>query len=604
MKEQVQNIIIILLIVNYCHGGEIHKVIGEDTDQCPPWFVYNPTTKECECYNSPSTNNIVKCTKEGALLRLGHCMTYQSGEGVFVSPCYYRRNDDHNITKGMYIRLPESLTELNEFMCVPLNSEGVACSECINEFGRPVMSREFTCSNCTNAWYGLPLYLFMEFVPITAFYFIVLLFNVNMTSAPMLAYVFFCQVSVSVLVRLQNFAFDASHISNFLTVLITFYGFWSLDFCRYVLPPFCVSPNLHSIHIISLHYISAFYPLCLIGITWFLIKLHTQDIRPITWLWSKLNQCLLKCTGTKVEVKNTLIDVFATFFLLSYAKLAFTGFTLLSFGTTFNLNNGTLASAFHLEFDPSIGFFSNGHLPFVVVAITIFTIAIIPLTLLLVLYPVQRIRSLLFLCRPSNRAMASVNIFVEKFYNSYRDGLDGGKDMRSLASLYFFLRLIINIVFIHQIPLSASFTFVTILYAGCSLLIAIVRPYKEVFMNTIDSLILANMALISVLLDNFIAAQDNGNALGAVYFVAGGILATLPMLGMIGVISSKIIKKLMKRMPVKNKLCCLQKKRKDDKEAHQQTTPESADDCELPHRILHTEEYEEERATASMQEQT
>lgn len=32
---------------------------------------------------------------------------------------------------------------------------------------------------------------------------------------------------------------------------------------------------------------------------------------------------------------------------------------------------------------------------------------------------------------------------MEKFYSCYRDGLDGGKDMRFLASFYFLLRILV-----------------------------------------------------------------------------------------------------------------------------------------------------------------
>ena len=438
MMNQIYNIIILLLVCS-CHGDETQQAISEDVYHCPPWFVYNPTTKQCECYNSPSTNSIVKCTKEGALLRLGYCMTYEAGEGVFVSPCNYRITSDHNITEDKYIRLPENITELNEYMCTPLNSKGLACSECIDNFGRPLVSKDFRCSNCANTWYGIPLYLFIDFVPITIFYFIVLFFQIGMTSAPMLAYVLYCQVGVSTLLRLQNNSFEESYTSNFLSVLITFYGFWNLDFFRYILPPFCVSPNAESIHIVTLYYISAFYPLVLIGITWFLIKLHSRDVKPITWLWNKVNQCLLKSIRVKYKAKNTLIDVFATFFLLSYAKLVFTGFTLLSYGIMFNLNNGTLVSTFHVESDPSITYFSNKHLPYVVISFIIFLVTVIPLTILLALYPIPVVRSLLFICLPSNHTVAKFNIFVEKFYSCYRDGIDGGKDWRSLASLYFII---------------------------------------------------------------------------------------------------------------------------------------------------------------------
>ena len=127
---------------------------------------------------------------------------------------------------------------------------------------------------------------------------------------------------------------------------------------------------------------------------------------------------------------------------------------------------------------------------------------------------------------------------------------------------------------------------------------AIIQPYKKSFMNTIDSLILANMALISILLDKY-SGQDSGNIFGTIYLFIGSFVATIPMVVMIGFISYKIIKKLMKLMPssVKQKICCLTKKIKvkDDVEADQQrNNSENRDDYELPDRILHPEEYEEE----------
>ena len=35
---------------------------------------------------------------------------------------------------------------------------------------------------------------------------------------------------------------------------------------------------------------------------------------------------------------------------------------------------------------------------------------------------------------------------VEKFHSCYRDGLEGGKDLRSSASLYFFIRILTFLV--------------------------------------------------------------------------------------------------------------------------------------------------------------
>ena len=50
-------------------------------------------------------------------------------------------------------------------MCEPLNRKGRVCSECKDGYGLSVMSVGYRiqCSNCTSAWYGVPLYLILEF---------------------------------------------------------------------------------------------------------------------------------------------------------------------------------------------------------------------------------------------------------------------------------------------------------------------------------------------------------------------------------------------------------------------------------------------------------
>ena len=172
MRDQTDFVyyrVIILLLASctvvYCDGGELHRDFSENMShsQCSPWFVYNPTTKQCECFNSPSISGIVKCTEDGAQLRLGYCMTYESEKRIFVSPCNYRMAEDHNITADRYIRLPNNITEVNEYMCAPLNSKGLACSECLNGFGYSIVSGAqivptlgMVCP-CTSSWSLFPL---------------------------------------------------------------------------------------------------------------------------------------------------------------------------------------------------------------------------------------------------------------------------------------------------------------------------------------------------------------------------------------------------------------------------------------------------------------
>ena len=104
------------------------------------------------------------------------------------------------------------------------------------------------------------------------------------------------------------------------------FGIWI--FFRHILPPFCISPELEHMHVVLIDYVSAFYPLCLICITWIIIKLHFHNFKPVVWLWNKLRKC--SCIQDRnVSRSNSLIDVFTTFFLLSYSKLVYTSSLIL-----------------------------------------------------------------------------------------------------------------------------------------------------------------------------------------------------------------------------------------------------------------------------------
>ena len=107
----------------------------------------------------------------------------EEGEGVFIGLCPYFQVKGHNVTDYGYIKLPDCISELNDYMCGPMNRKGLLCKECIDHFGPSLTSVGYHCSNCTDAWYGVPLYLFLEFVPITLFYLAILTFRICLTCA-------------------------------------------------------------------------------------------------------------------------------------------------------------------------------------------------------------------------------------------------------------------------------------------------------------------------------------------------------------------------------------------------------------------------------------
>ena len=368
---------------------------------------------------------------------------------------------------------------------------------------------------------------------------------------------------------------------------------FGLDFFCFVIPPFCVSPNLKNIHAFYLQNVSTIFPFILIAITWLYIKLHSRDYRVVTWPWLLLNRVIFKHINMKWNSGRTIVDVFATFFLLAFTKVTLMLLLPLQRLTVHNLNYTDLSSNIkvHSFIDPSVDFISKEQLPYAAISVMVFLLAILSPVVLLVLYPFQRFRSLLFKFLPK-QLVCPLNIFVEKFYSCYRDGLGGGRDMRSLASLNFYIFLFGFFLW----SVESNLFLIAIFTGGCSLFIANIRAHKKKYMSIIDSLILANIALLSAVLDRNIYASR-------FLLIIIGVSALLPAIGLLSFIVYKLFKKPLKRAFVKIKerlpqvklrWCCSGCKDdgvRDDQEEQGNADNGHDDDIQFPDRIVHPEAY-------------
>ena len=114
---------------------------------------------------------------------------------------------------------------------------------------------------------------------------------------------------------------------------------------------------------------------------------------------------------------------------------------------------------------------------------------------LLFFYPTRILRNLLSKCL-SSRLLIFLNIFMEKYHCSYRDGLDGTKDMRSFSGIYFLLRIIIYSAeaFSRATIKLDSYFVQKFIFSVAALNLASSRPYKRKHMNIMDCILLFHMA--------------------------------------------------------------------------------------------------------------
>ena len=457
------------------------------------------------------------CSQDGPILKAGRCATY-SGDTKLVSilNCPYFQPDGHNFTAEGLLLLPRNLSQLNDYMCGPLNRKGLVCSECADGFGPSGTPFGYRCVNCTDARYGVPLFLFLEFVPITAFYVIVLAFQISTTSAPMPCFIFCSQFIVIAFYSInilhgQNklLITDQWDIRLDMKIVLALYQVLNLDLGQNLLAPYCVSNKLKFIHIAFLGYISALYPIMLIFLTWVCVELHGHNFRPLVWLWRPFHRCFVRLRRGW-DTKSDIIDAFTTFFFLTYSKILCQTLLLISSKPIRNIEpSGKYFLTYVSVVDHSVDYGSLYHLSFVIPGVLISLIFNILPPLLLILYPIRIFRSCLSKCHLNSIVL---HTFLDKVYACYRNGLDGGRDMRSFSGLYFFLILTVyfTLLLTHAmnsyLSVSRWFTIGMVLFFTL-LAVIIAKPYRKTYMNYLDTLLLSNYMILCYVLSSGFRTQ-------------------------------------------------------------------------------------------------
>ena len=507
--------------VNQIQETREHKTREQ---HCPTWFVPQSNhTGDCKC-GAPSLA-VVKCDEHSnqSMVRLGSCLTYSNSTDVqVVGGCPY--NSHKADFQELYIKLPQNISHLNEFMCGGMDRAGILCSRCKHGLGIPVFSYTLHCLPCLKSLGGWVLYIFLAVFPTTIFFLIVIIFKIRVTSAPMNAFIFSCQV-ISVLANAQ--LFNASPFVQVIIILLsTFFGFWNLDFFRCVIPSFCVSQHLTPIQVLALEYIVAFYPLLLIASTYIGVGLYARDWKLIVWLWRPFSRCLAFVLRGR-ELNFSLVHAFSSFLLLSFSKILFVSFQLLS---TTNLYDpkGQVVGPTMVYYDASIGYFGSTHLPFALLSIFVLCVFVVLPALVLLLYPTRIFQRSLGCCRVRWHAL---HAFADTFNGYYKNGTEGTRDYRYFAGLYLIFRILPLLLVLESIQWFIWMQ-VIVSCAIVSLLFALLRPYKDNWINIWDSVVfgLFSFSLFWVIFSLYVARLP---------YEVVGVIATVPFIYIIAFIVYK-----------------------------------------------------------------
>ena len=459
-----------LMLIDFVNGSQLN------TTGCSPWTKPTNTVNNCEC--GSDLCGIVQCNSKTleVSVKACYCMTYsERRKEALLSYCVYTcLYDDfheyHPITT-------QNVSELNEEVCGSFNRTGLMCGECIEEHAPSVYSYDLACVECKDYKYNWLKYIAVAYLPLTAFYILIIVLRVSVNSGPMVVYVTVSQMlAASGIIR---FAVNAYQIKQVIYMLvISLYSVWNLDFFRGLYQPFCLHPDMSILQITSLDYVIGIYPLILISITYLIVQLCDRFI-VTSRLWLPVYRCC-SMFRRKWDIKMSLVNAFATFLILSYVKIMNVSFDILTFSPSYyDVQGNRSVGGDHLYINGSIKPFSKEHKPYAILAIVMLIIFnFLPLVLLCA-YPSRCFQKCLNCTKCQYRTL---HVFMDTFQGCYKET---PRDCRYFAGFYLFLRSVNLLSFTAtKNPVYLSLAMYMMIFA--LFLVAICRPYKNLLRNMID----------------------------------------------------------------------------------------------------------------------
>ena len=453
-------------------------------------------------------HDILQCSGQGNISVLDcHCITYHENEKesqAEIGTCVYNcvnTSQIINFIASVYHILPKNTTDSNEVICgKEFSRNGTLCGKCKDGYYPLVYSFNLTCVKCPQGRANWWKYMLSAFLPLTIFYFIVVLFKINITSSHLHGFIYFSQVfSMPVIARFITLSFSSN--SRYLrgwNIVGSLYGIWNLDFFRAFDLGICLGTD--TLQTLSLNIAVGIYPLLLMVLSYILIDLYDRNFRLLVIIWKPF-LTFFSLFHSNWGLRTSVIDAYATFFLLSNVKFLSASFDLLLPVKVYQLSsvNG-FNYTWRLYNDATIPYFGEIHLPYAILAIVTLSIFVLTPMVLLLLYPFQWFQKLLNIF-PFRWYI--LHTFMDSFYGCYKNGTEPGtRDCRWFVSLFYIVRILGFLIAVFTLN-SMFFMFGSMCFVLFAILMINIRPFKTDFnhytdINAIFIILLASFYVIVV----------------------------------------------------------------------------------------------------------
>lgn len=476
--------------------GDIEVILPFELVDCPPGFVIESKNGlgSCVCSIGVDYIGISRCNQSSfrAVLKRGYWLGYRPAnfgtkKEIILSQSCPRSFCNKNGT--YYLPNTSSVHKLDSVICGEERT-GVLCGECRGNYSAFYHSQDFKCAHSKHCNLGWLFYIASEMIPVTLFFLIVLIWDIQLTSGSIQGFIFYSQLFDTLLISANGQIALEAGTDNALIVLKFFLGIFNLNFFSHDHLSFCLWENASSLDMLTFKYVTIIYSFSLVFLTIFVLNFCKL---------ASLENCLSKFRGKKKNFSSSIIHGLSGFLVVCYSQCTKISLLILTPATIYNTKAISIVTV--AFYDGKLNYFSGRHLLYTIPALMFVAIIGILPPILLVVYPLcYKVLSFLrleeskfaeILCKvvPLER----LKPFFDSFQSSFRD------NCRYFSGLYFIYRFSTLVTFAtiqngSLYYLAVEVQFVLMLFAH-----AWVQPYTAPWHNKLDAFLFTTLITVNAI---------------------------------------------------------------------------------------------------------
>ena len=521
---------------------QVTATITVHLSKCPPGYIFDSAAQKCDCLQAN-----YKLSGNPVIL---HCDPLQFQ--AYVNPAYWVGFKEDNATTlvaspcpfgycygsglfhdGVPLIQEANKTLLDQHVCGNMSRTSTLCGKCIENHSVAMNSLEYSCHDCKHYPLGAFLFIAYYIIPVTIVFYLIMTYNLRVTSGLFGAFLFFAQIIGSETSFAFNYRINGTKQSRefvYSKFLISLYKIFNLELFQYDTFSYCLIKNAGAVDILAVKLLASLYPLGLVVI-YSLVRIYCNS-RCLHHGHHQSHHChcLQHCQIARRAVPSGL----SAFFVLCFAKINVLAFAILKpVNIEYFDSDGKWKSYKTVVYlQGSLEYFHSRHIVYSAVALILLTIAIAIPTALLLIHPLLLMllgnlgmgESGLMKCIECCLRINKLRPVLDSFQGDYKNS------MKFFAGLHFFLYKTIVLCILIVIPTSSIGTLQLILIA-LFLIIMIIHIIANPFRNQLHNIMHSLLYLLIIVLFGilYLFISDEGFSF-ATYL--GTVLFSLPLLSL------------------------------------------------------------------------